>query len=240
MYSREQIPLPFHIRRSVPKRQAEYFHGRRAARACLRDLGFTNEFIPTGAHREPVWPSGICGSITHSEGICAAVAVSNSDVSGIGLDVEALSPTLLQESIQTSIFNPSEIAVVRGAAGYWPLLEKEPPAQRGCRQCGHAPHLLDARNTPEGSESGRIRTIGAFSAALSAKESFFKAAFPEVGCYFDFDAVALVDMDVRCGLVRFRIRRHLSPTLTVGRVVGAQVGTIAPGYVLSSCLLMRV
>lgn len=41
-----------------------------------------------GAGREPIWPSGVTGSITHCRGLCAAAAASSDEVSSIGLDAE--------------------------------------------------------------------------------------------------------------------------------------------------------
>lgn len=51
------------------------------------------------------------------------------------------------------------------------------------------------------------------SLIFSAKESFFKAAYRQVGDYFDFDAVELMEFDPLNARLHFRCTRHLSPAL---------------------------
>lgn len=51
----------------------------------------------------------------------------------------------------------------------------------------------------------------------SIKESFFKAAFPLVQHYFDFDAISLLKVDVSKGECCFQINMPLHPLLWQGR-----------------------
>lgn len=44
--------------------------------------------ILVGAGREPIWPSGVKGSITHCRGLCAAAVASSDEVRSIGLDAQ--------------------------------------------------------------------------------------------------------------------------------------------------------
>lgn len=53
---------------------------------------------------------------------------------------------------------------------------------------------------------------------FSAKESFFKACYPEVGRYFDFDAVDVTLVDPRRQLVELTLHETLSPRLLAGLV----------------------
>ena len=74
---------------AVPKRVAEFAAGRQCAHEAMRGLGVTdNAPLLRGPHREPVWPRGLLGSITHTEGYCAAVAGRCTDCAGLGLDAE--------------------------------------------------------------------------------------------------------------------------------------------------------
>ena len=73
---------------AVPKRKREYSTGRWLARCALSRLGRETGNLLSGAAREPLWPEGITGSITHTDR-CAAVAIASSaDFLGIGIDME--------------------------------------------------------------------------------------------------------------------------------------------------------
>jgi 4'-phosphopantetheinyl transferase EntD len=78
--------------RMVKKRVLEFSHGRECARAVLEIIGQPAVAIPRGNNREPLWPAGIVGSISHSGSSAAAVAVSKKYCLGIGLDIESDKP----------------------------------------------------------------------------------------------------------------------------------------------------
>lgn len=54
----------------------------------------------------------------------------------------------------------------------------------------------------------------AFSLAFSLKESFFKAAYPTIKEYFDFDAVTITDINWNDKTILFSINKTLHPTFT--------------------------
>jgi 4'-phosphopantetheinyl transferase EntD len=74
------------------KRRLDFMLGRQCARQALRELGIGPVPILRGATREPLWPPGVCGSITHCEGYCAAVASLQSEIRSIGIDAERVQP----------------------------------------------------------------------------------------------------------------------------------------------------
>jgi 4'-phosphopantetheinyl transferase EntD len=76
------------VARAVPKRVHEFAGGRACARAALEKLGFNPVALPMGADRAPLWPAGITGSITHTDGFCAAVVATTATIRALGLDVE--------------------------------------------------------------------------------------------------------------------------------------------------------
>ena len=80
------------VERAVPRRQREYQAGRAAARTALRVLGVEGFDLLPDANRQPIWPAGVVGSLTHAAGHCAAAVASTSDVVAVGIDVEAASP----------------------------------------------------------------------------------------------------------------------------------------------------
>jgi 4'-phosphopantetheinyl transferase EntD len=63
---------------AVDSRLREFATGRSCARQALAGLGLAPAPILRGAKREPLWPAGIVGSITHCRGYrAAAVAFNN-------------------------------------------------------------------------------------------------------------------------------------------------------------------
>jgi 4'-phosphopantetheinyl transferase EntD len=80
----EQLSLA----RAVPKRIQEFAAGRACARAALAQLGYGEVALPAGADRAPCWPSGATGSITHTNGFCAAVVGATAQLRALGLDAE--------------------------------------------------------------------------------------------------------------------------------------------------------
>ncbi|MCO4206057.1 phosphopantetheinyl transferase, partial [Aeromonas taiwanensis] len=64
---REQgITLPPSLQSAAPKRLGEFLAGRLAAREALRPFDLTEHPVAIGAAREPLWPAGLEGSISHS------------------------------------------------------------------------------------------------------------------------------------------------------------------------------
>lgn len=76
----------------VPIRKQEFTAGRLCARKGLDRLGIQNFPVLIGKNREPLWPPGIVGSISHCKGFCGAVVARRGSIVSIGLDVEPLEP----------------------------------------------------------------------------------------------------------------------------------------------------
>ncbi len=74
--------------RSVPTRAQEFAAGRLCARRALREFGVVDFPLLVGEQREPLWPAGFVGSITHTAGLCAAVVGERRRFAGIGVDAE--------------------------------------------------------------------------------------------------------------------------------------------------------
>lgn len=79
----------------APRRLDEFASARAAAHDALRSLGAVGVVgaVPRGEQRQPVWPAGITGAITHTRGHCLAavalrVAPGESSDFVIGLDAE--------------------------------------------------------------------------------------------------------------------------------------------------------
>ena len=73
---------------AVPARQREFAAGRLLARRLLEHLGAGTHPLLRGPDRDPLWPRGIVGSITHTGGYCAVAVAPSDAVMAIGLDAE--------------------------------------------------------------------------------------------------------------------------------------------------------
>ena len=83
------VASPAGLARWVTKRKAEYLAGRFAAQQCLQQLQLRPTAIGTGAHREPLWPDGVIGSISHSADTALAI-LTRAQERLIGIDTEHL------------------------------------------------------------------------------------------------------------------------------------------------------
>lgn len=134
--------------RAVPTRVQEFAAGRVCARRALAEFGITDVAIERAADRQPLWPPGMVGSITHTVGYCAAVVAARDTTAAIGLDSEVAGGVPsggvpsggVQPHLWPSVCIPSEID--------W----------------------LEALPAPE-----RIR---AATLIFSAKEAFYKCQYP--------------------------------------------------------------
>ncbi len=61
-----------------------------------------------------------------------------------------------------------------------------------------------------------------FTIVFSVKESFFKAAFAEVGRYFDFSSISVTQIDQTSQRIFMRINETLSKNLVIGNEVQAE------------------
>ena len=197
-FARHWVVMPASVRRSVKKRQAEFFMGRLAGGEAIAAFvrrgrehpSPMNRVLPQeragrveigiGASREPLWPEGIVGSISHAGRYAAAVAARATEVRGIGIDIECRMGAQTRESVENTVLNPAEKTLLRGLAG-------------------EVPYEM-------------LLTI-----AFSAKESFFKGCFATVGSYFDFDAVELTALDIAGGALELVLTRALVAPLPQGR-----------------------
>lgn len=72
-----------------PVRRAEFAAGRWCAHRALAAIGADTRTIGRGRRRQPIWPVGMTGSISHAAGLATAVAAPRtSSVASLGIDAE--------------------------------------------------------------------------------------------------------------------------------------------------------
>ncbi|MGC5286215.1 4'-phosphopantetheinyl transferase family protein [Micromonospora sp. DT231] len=113
------------VDRAVPARRQEFVTARRCAREALARLGFPPAPILPGPRREPRWPAGVAGSITHCRGYRAAAVARVAHAAGVGIDAEPHGP--LPEGVAASISAAGEPEMLRGlrradASTHWDRL----------------------------------------------------------------------------------------------------------------------
>lgn len=98
--------------------------GRACARRALDRLGVpAGPGLPPGPARQPIWPPGVVGSITHCTGYAAAAVARQVDVPGLGIDVECTQA--LEAGVVRRVCTPAEQAWLAYAPPDglpWPLL----------------------------------------------------------------------------------------------------------------------
>ena len=74
--------------RAIESRTKEFATTRSCARLALAKMGVPAVPILRGPNREPLWPDGVIGSITHCRGYRAASVAMQSHLLAIGIDAE--------------------------------------------------------------------------------------------------------------------------------------------------------
>lgn len=104
----EPLPAdaPPHVVRALAARRREFATGRACARAALARLAVEAPALPAGPMREPRWPAGVVGSITHHGAYCVAAAQRTHVLAGIGIDLVDRAP--LEPALVARICTPDE------------------------------------------------------------------------------------------------------------------------------------
>ena len=96
---------------SVAGRRADFAWARACAREAMGRLGVPAGPIVRGGRGMPVWPPGVVGTLTHTNGLRAAALASADRVRSVGLDVEPHAP--LADGVLEAVSLPEEAAWVR-------------------------------------------------------------------------------------------------------------------------------
>ena len=99
----------------APGRAREFAAGRMCARRALAELGLSDFPLLRAADRQPLWPEGIVGSITHTEGYCAAVVARRAEFRGLGIDSEVVGA--VGEHLWRRLFVVDEIEWIKRLPG---------------------------------------------------------------------------------------------------------------------------
>lgn len=98
-----------------PKRMADFSTGRYCAMKAIEQLGIQDAIIPIGDEREPIWPEGIVGSISHCDILTGAIVAKSSDHISLGLDIEEIGR--VTPDLWDLVFSENEKAYLAGLSG---------------------------------------------------------------------------------------------------------------------------
>ncbi|EHM2229999.1 enterobactin synthase subunit EntD [Salmonella bongori] len=110
--------LPHHhrLRSAGRKRKAEHLAGRIAAVHALRETGI--RMVPDiGNKRQPLWPAGIFGSISH----CASTALAVISRQCVGVDIEKVMCQHTATELASSIIDSDEHHILQASPLPFPL-----------------------------------------------------------------------------------------------------------------------
>ncbi|EHR8837789.1 enterobactin synthase subunit EntD [Shigella flexneri] len=97
------LPHYAQLQHAGRKRKTEHLAGRIAAVHALREYGYKG--VPAiGKLRQPVWPTGVYGSISH----CGATALAVVSRQPIGIDIEEIFSAQTAAELTDNIITPSE------------------------------------------------------------------------------------------------------------------------------------
>jgi len=93
------------------KRIQDFAAGRLCARRALQEFGIVGFSLLSAPDRQPIWPTSMVGSITHTEGYSAAVAGRGGRIRGLGVDSESVRS--VHEELWSRICNAAELERLR-------------------------------------------------------------------------------------------------------------------------------
>jgi 4'-phosphopantetheinyl transferase EntD len=94
------------VRNASPKRRDEFAAGRLCAAAALQALGSHSLRVDREEGGAPIWPPGVCGSISHNDDVAAAVVCRAEEVRAIGVDIEKVGS--VEPVLWTMLFSEAE------------------------------------------------------------------------------------------------------------------------------------
>lgn len=107
------IPSELVLQGVGAKRQREFAAGRFAARRAIGACGHTPVYPARGDDRQPLWPQGMVGSISHTDHYALAAATAASTAASLGIDLEQIRE--LRPGLPEKVLTSGELNLLRSA-----------------------------------------------------------------------------------------------------------------------------
>ncbi len=113
----QTVSLPDELRNAIPRRRMEFLAGRFCAMEALRHLDPERPAPRIGRDERgaPIWPSGIVGSITHTDGYVSAAVGRAEHAISLGIDSERVVSLERARNVSLHVCWPSELMQGRHA-----------------------------------------------------------------------------------------------------------------------------
>lgn len=98
------------------KRFVEFCAGRSQARRLIAMVTGTAQSLLIGDFRQPLWPSAVTGSISHSDHFCAVAVAPKDHIANLGIDVELLGS--LDPDVVELVLTDKEISQTENSEGW--------------------------------------------------------------------------------------------------------------------------
>lgn len=115
LFQEYAIAQSANLEQAVIKRQAEHLAGRYCAKQALKQHFSENQEIcdiPSGKHREPMWPANVLGSITHTNTYALCAIGDSESFHGIGIDMEEILGINCAKELAEQIHNQQELKLL--------------------------------------------------------------------------------------------------------------------------------
>lgn len=106
------------VARAIEHRRSEFTTTRHCAHHALASLGLPWSPLLAGPRREPLWPAGVVGSLTHCAGFRGAAVAHRAQVVSLGIDAEPADA--LPDGVLGLVARPDELDQLRRLSGSTP------------------------------------------------------------------------------------------------------------------------
>jgi len=117
LYNHYAILKPTELPMWIPERRTQFLAGRLVAQEALSALTDSVQQIFIGKRRQPIWPTGITGSISHSGYLSIAAIKQTINLrSGLGIDIQSIIDVETQANIASTIITSDENILIKNSA----------------------------------------------------------------------------------------------------------------------------
>jgi len=116
------VALPERLATAALERKIHYLAGRSCARDAMGELSPPHRDVPvpTGESREPLFPEGIVGTVSHTKRYAAAAVAHASRFRGLGVDVERWMKIDAPPRLAGHVTVPGELTHLLETTGFLP------------------------------------------------------------------------------------------------------------------------
>ncbi|MFT6070480.1 MAG: enterobactin synthetase component D [Bacteriovoracaceae bacterium] len=105
--------IPQSLEQAIESRKKEFVAGRLCAFRASKKLGLKLNSLEVGSKREPLWPLGIVGSISHTKKMALAIVDSSEHSRSLGIDVEEIIEEKKEATIERMVATKKDLAFLK-------------------------------------------------------------------------------------------------------------------------------